>query len=69
MIFVFLRVVSIMSRKVYCKDNDVVKKEITVTVAGKGQIKKEIMVDEQTVLNTENILKKRKAAFEALSKF
>jgi hypothetical protein len=27
------------------------------------------MVDEQTVLNTENILKKRKAAFEALSKF
>jgi hypothetical protein len=69
MIFVFLRVVSIMSRKVYCKDNDVVKKEISVTVAGKGQIKKEIMVDEQTVLNTENILKKRKAAFEALSKF
>jgi hypothetical protein len=69
MIFVFLRVVSIMSRKVYCKDNDAVKKEISVTVAGKGQIKKEIMVDEQTVLNTENILKKRKAAFEALSKF
>jgi len=58
-----------MSRRIYCKDNDTVKKEIMVTVAGKGKIKKEILVDEQTVLNTENILKKRKAAFEALSKF
>lgn len=58
-----------MNRKCVCKGPRTVKKRVTLTVAGEGLASKEVKVHKETVSNTERILEKRKAAFEALSKY
>jgi len=58
-----------MNRRNVCKGPRTVKKQVTVTVAGEGLVKKEVKIHKETVSNTERILENRKAAFEALSKF
>jgi len=46
-----------------------VKKHISVTIAGEGLAQKKIKIRKETISNTEKILKERKAVFEALAKF
>jgi hypothetical protein len=46
-----------------------VKKTVSVTVAGKGRIKKEIALHQSTEENITRILKEREAALDALSKY
>jgi len=46
-----------------------VRKTVSVTVAGKGQIKKNIALHQSTEENLTRILKEREAALDALSKY
>jgi hypothetical protein len=46
-----------------------VKKTVSVTVAGKGRIKKDIALHQSTEENITRILKEREAALDALSKY
>lgn len=53
----------------YSSDKRNIKKTVSVTVTGKGQIKKTIALHQSTEENIKRILKERRAVLDALSKY